>query len=212
MEPIEFIAINNLPWWLANVIKYTLRYDAKDGLQDLRKARSYLDMKIAQMEGVGRFWEKAVGDERATKAMEYGPPSVTHYTTEEGGTWKDWFSWSGHNGKDRVHTNVFAIKLANGWIWDRLVGWRKDQMTPKAPREPIEPKEVDTLTALAGPFGKPTTEVPTESLDLVEPNWAEVYRKAMEESRKGVAEARWNPKHPYEHDPDVDGWLPRAFS
>lgn len=65
MEPIEFIAINNLPWWLANVIKYTMRFDAKDGLQDLRKARSYLDMKIREVEGnTPRFWDKPVTEER----------------------------------------------------------------------------------------------------------------------------------------------------
>ena len=64
MEPIEFIAINDLPWWLANVIKYTMRFDAKDGLQDLYKARSYLDMKIRTLEGHPRFWEKPVAEER----------------------------------------------------------------------------------------------------------------------------------------------------
>lgn len=65
MEPIEFIAINNLPWWLANVIKYTMRHDAKDGLQDLYKARSYLDMKIRETEGIKEFWVKPVAEERA---------------------------------------------------------------------------------------------------------------------------------------------------
>ena len=64
MEPIEFIAINNLPWWLANVVKYTMRYDAKNGLEDLYKARSYLEMKIRQLEGQKRFWDKPVSDER----------------------------------------------------------------------------------------------------------------------------------------------------
>lgn len=64
MEPIEFIMVNDLPGWLANVIKYVMRYDAKDGLQDLYKARSYLDMKIRQLEGHPRFWEKPVSDER----------------------------------------------------------------------------------------------------------------------------------------------------
>lgn len=64
MEPIEFIAINNLPWWLANVIKYGMRYDAKDGLQDLYKARSYLEMKIRELEGEKRFWDKPVSEER----------------------------------------------------------------------------------------------------------------------------------------------------
>jgi hypothetical protein len=68
MEPIEFIAINNLPWWLANVIKYTMRFDAKDGLQDLYKARSYLDMKIRETEGEKRFWDKPVAEERKLNA------------------------------------------------------------------------------------------------------------------------------------------------
>ena len=65
MEPIEFIAINDLPWWLANVIKYTMRFDAKDGLKDLYKARSYLDMKIREVEGTKRFWDKPVSEERS---------------------------------------------------------------------------------------------------------------------------------------------------
>jgi hypothetical protein len=64
MEPIEFIAINDLPWWLANVIKYTMRFDAKDGVKDLYKARSYLEMKIKELEGETRFWDKPVAAER----------------------------------------------------------------------------------------------------------------------------------------------------
>lgn len=64
MEPVEFIAINNLPWWLANVIKYTMRFDAKDGLKDLYKARSYLDMKIREIKGEPEFWKKPVSEER----------------------------------------------------------------------------------------------------------------------------------------------------
>jgi hypothetical protein len=57
MQPIQFIATNNLPYWLANIIKYACRYDAKDGVQDLYKARSYLNMKIAELEGVPEFWK-----------------------------------------------------------------------------------------------------------------------------------------------------------
>jgi Protein of unknwon function (DUF3310) len=68
MEPIEFIAINDLPWWLANVIKYTMRYDAKDGLRDLYKACSYLNMKIREVEGHPRFWDKPVAEERSAAA------------------------------------------------------------------------------------------------------------------------------------------------
>jgi hypothetical protein len=64
MQPIEYIATNNLEWWEANVIKYMRRHDAKDGLKDLYKARSYLDMKIRHLEGHERFWEKPVSEER----------------------------------------------------------------------------------------------------------------------------------------------------
>lgn len=71
MEPIEFIAINDLPWWLANVVKYTMRFDAKDGLRDLYKARSYLDMKIRHVEGQARFWEKPVAEERRLKSRKH---------------------------------------------------------------------------------------------------------------------------------------------
>lgn len=51
VEPITFIMENGLPFWAGSVIKYVLRYDAKNGLEDLKKARRYLDMQIAKMEG-----------------------------------------------------------------------------------------------------------------------------------------------------------------
>lgn len=50
LEPVHFIMENELPFWCGNVIKYSLRYDAKDGIQDLKKARRYLDMQIKRME------------------------------------------------------------------------------------------------------------------------------------------------------------------
>ena len=50
IEPLTFIMANDLPFWLGNVIKYCCRYDAKDGLHDLKKARQYLDTKINELE------------------------------------------------------------------------------------------------------------------------------------------------------------------
>lgn len=46
IEPITFIMANNIGFAAGNVIKYVMRWDAKDGLQDLEKARRYLDMMI----------------------------------------------------------------------------------------------------------------------------------------------------------------------
>jgi hypothetical protein len=57
IEPIHFIMENNLEFWQGNVIKYTLRWDGKDGLQDLKKARRYLDMQIKKMEGDAKWSE-----------------------------------------------------------------------------------------------------------------------------------------------------------
>lgn len=51
IEPIKFIVENELTFWQGSVIKYVLRYDAKNGLEDLKKARRYLDMQIKRMEG-----------------------------------------------------------------------------------------------------------------------------------------------------------------
>jgi hypothetical protein len=64
LQPIEFISVNELPFWLANVIKYSCRYDAKNGLEDLYKARSYLEMEIRRLEGHERWWEAPVATER----------------------------------------------------------------------------------------------------------------------------------------------------
>jgi len=46
IEPIEFIEANNLGFLEANVIKYISRYRNKNGLEDLKKARWYLDRLI----------------------------------------------------------------------------------------------------------------------------------------------------------------------
>lgn len=46
MQPIEFITKNNLSFTQGNVIKYICRYKSKNGLQDLKKARHYIDLLI----------------------------------------------------------------------------------------------------------------------------------------------------------------------
>lgn len=51
IEPIYFIMENELPFAIGNVIKYVCRHDAKNGIEDLKKARRYLDMLIKQKEG-----------------------------------------------------------------------------------------------------------------------------------------------------------------
>jgi len=50
MEPITFIEANELPFWMGNVIKYIMRADAKNGLEDLYKAKRYLEIHIEHLE------------------------------------------------------------------------------------------------------------------------------------------------------------------
>jgi len=46
IQPSEFIFKNNLNWLEGNIVKYTCRHAKKNGIQDLEKARHYLDLLI----------------------------------------------------------------------------------------------------------------------------------------------------------------------
>ncbi len=50
IQPLEFIVANNLDFLQGNVVKYVVRYKDKGGLEDLKKARHYLDMIIELLE------------------------------------------------------------------------------------------------------------------------------------------------------------------
>lgn len=51
IQPVVFIMENNLTYEQGAIIKYILRFDAKNGLEDLEKARHYLDMMIQKKKG-----------------------------------------------------------------------------------------------------------------------------------------------------------------
>ena len=46
IQPVEFIEKNNLSFCAGNVIKYICRYKNKNGIEDLKKARHYIDLLI----------------------------------------------------------------------------------------------------------------------------------------------------------------------
>lgn len=48
IQPIEFVVANNIPALEANAQKYILRHADKNGMEDLRKARHYLEL-MAEM-------------------------------------------------------------------------------------------------------------------------------------------------------------------
>lgn len=50
IQPVEYIFANNLGFCEGSVIKYVTRYKSKNGIQDLKKARHFLDMLIENLE------------------------------------------------------------------------------------------------------------------------------------------------------------------
>jgi hypothetical protein len=47
VQPVEFIQMNNIPYIEGNVIKYVCRWRKKNGIEDLKKAKHYLELLIA---------------------------------------------------------------------------------------------------------------------------------------------------------------------
>ena len=50
IQPWDYIAANNLGYFEGNVVKYVSRWKDKNGLDDLKKARHYLD-KLIELQG-----------------------------------------------------------------------------------------------------------------------------------------------------------------
>lgn len=46
VQPWDYIAANNLGYFEGNIVKYVSRWRDKGGVEDLRKARHYLDKLI----------------------------------------------------------------------------------------------------------------------------------------------------------------------
>ena len=46
IQPLEFVYINKIPAIEASIIKYVTRHKDKGGVEDLRKARHFLDILI----------------------------------------------------------------------------------------------------------------------------------------------------------------------
>ena len=46
IQPVEFIHANGIGFFEGNVIKYVTRWRAKNGVEDLKKAKHYIDLLI----------------------------------------------------------------------------------------------------------------------------------------------------------------------
>jgi len=48
IQPIDYTLANNLNFCQGNVVKYITRYKDKNGAEDLRKAKHYIDILLAE--------------------------------------------------------------------------------------------------------------------------------------------------------------------
>lgn len=62
IQPIQFITANNLGFCEGNIIKYLCRWPAKGGVEDLKKARHYLDLLIESQPVKARELEDILAD------------------------------------------------------------------------------------------------------------------------------------------------------
>lgn len=74
IEPIEIMKANLSTeefhgWLVSNVWKYTMRYKRKNGLDDLKKANTYLQWLMEDVEKLGRdiYWKKNKIEQEETK-------------------------------------------------------------------------------------------------------------------------------------------------
>lgn len=58
IEPIRFAQENNLDFLQGNIIKYLVRWKAKNGLEDLAKAKRCLEMYIRHAQGNPDWWKR----------------------------------------------------------------------------------------------------------------------------------------------------------
>ena len=58
IEPINFICENKLDFFQGNVVKYVCRHDSKNGIEDLQKAKRYIEMYIKYLQGAPDWWKK----------------------------------------------------------------------------------------------------------------------------------------------------------
>ena len=82
IQPVEYIVKNRIPYREANIIKYVSRYASKNGLQDLEKARHYLEMLIDELSQK----DTIISDKNTTVA----DPESDRLDPDEG-----WIEWSG---------------------------------------------------------------------------------------------------------------------
>ena len=56
IQPTEFIHKNNIGFVQGNILKYIIRYKDKNGIEDLKKAKHYIDLLIEMDYGTDQVY------------------------------------------------------------------------------------------------------------------------------------------------------------
>jgi hypothetical protein len=56
IQPTEFIHKNNIGFIEGNILKYIIRYKDKNGIEDLKKAKHYIDLLIEMEYGIDQVY------------------------------------------------------------------------------------------------------------------------------------------------------------
>ena len=55
------------------------------------------------------------------------PSKAKRVMYAEGQDWVDWKPWPEEIHKRHELGNVFGVEFEDGWIWDRIAGWRSSR-------------------------------------------------------------------------------------
>jgi Protein of unknwon function (DUF3310) len=57
IQPFDVIVAYGMDFFEGSAVKYLMRYKDKNGVEDLEKARHYIDILIAREKGVEEWWK-----------------------------------------------------------------------------------------------------------------------------------------------------------
>lgn len=80
IQPIELITIADLNFFQGNIVKYISRYNSKNGVEDVKKAKHYAQLAFELQPNNHAGWLKSLVAKRYCKENEFGERETTIIT------------------------------------------------------------------------------------------------------------------------------------
>lgn len=107
IEPIQFILANDIPFCEGNVIKYICRYKDKDGIQDLLKAKQYIDFLIEEQREIEANYEEAINDMNKEAEKYKNKNVVTSGYLRKADEKNATITWASSTEPNKIHKEEF---------------------------------------------------------------------------------------------------------